>query len=267
MKNEEKYTCPFRFQMISASMLTSEQQYQREINNTEVKTLVENFNRFLAHPILVSSRNGKYYVYDGQHTLSMFIKKFGKDVVVPALIVEGLSEEEEAFLFCHQSDYTRKLSTKNILNAGFVANEEDVLGYCQVLRECGFEWEFREDKVPSKDGVIRSHGYPFNQIFMKKQKGAKQLKLVFDTINCVWAGSPDSLKEEVLKGIDVFTFAYRGEYDYNRLITALRKMNPGQIKKDAGLSMAKGSGKYGYAILSAYNRNLPAEKKLENRFA
>lgn len=265
MNQEEKYICPFNFQMVTASSLISAQPYQRELGGAHVNEIIQNFNRYLAHPILVSRRDGKLYVYDGQHTLAAFMKKFGNDVVIPALIVDGLTEQKEATLYRHQSDLNKKLTVKNALNAGLVANEADVVAYCEVLKSCGLEYEFSKDKIPNSDGVLASHGYTFSQIFSKKSKGAAQLKNVLDIINSAWGKRAKAMDVEVLKGIDVFSTVYKGEYERSRLITALQNVNPGAIKKNATESMAKGSMKYAEAVWMIYNNRLSKEKKLPNK--
>lgn len=263
---EGKYNCPFNFQMVTASSLISAQDYQREISGAHVTELVQNFDKYQAHPILASRRAGKLYVYDGQHTLAAFMKKFGNDVVVPVLIVDGLSEQDEAKLFRHQCDFNKKLTVKNVLNAGFVANENDVIAYCDVLKSCGFEFEFsKTDRAQNRDGVLANHAYTFNQIFRKKNKGAAQLKNVLTIISSAWGKRAKAMDVEVLKGIDVFTTIYKGEYEMARLISSLQNVNPGAIKKNATESMAKGSLKYAEAVWMIYNNRLSKEKKLPNR--
>lgn len=69
------------------------------IDLNEVKSL--NPNKI--NPLLVSYRNNKYYVIDGQNTLCALCRLYGDKVVIPTIVIQGLTYEQEALLYMHET--------------------------------------------------------------------------------------------------------------------------------------------------------------------
>ena len=53
----------------SSQLIIPRETYQRELNPERVRKIVKEFDERVANEPKVSCRNGKYYVFDGQHTL------------------------------------------------------------------------------------------------------------------------------------------------------------------------------------------------------
>ena len=57
--------------------------YQRKLDRNKVRKIVANFNNNIMNPIKVSYRDGKYFVFDGQHTeQALILMNDGKDTDV-----------------------------------------------------------------------------------------------------------------------------------------------------------------------------------------
>lgn len=69
------------------------------IDLNEIKSLKPN----KINPLLVSYRNNEYYVIDGQNTLYALRKLYGDKVVVPAIVIQGLTYEQEALLYANKT--------------------------------------------------------------------------------------------------------------------------------------------------------------------
>ena len=70
--------------------------YQREIRNNNIKEIIRKFDKNKVKPIVVSYRNGKYYVVDGQHTLTVLRMLFGENYIVTTRVLKGLTYDDEA---------------------------------------------------------------------------------------------------------------------------------------------------------------------------
>lgn len=64
------YNRNYEYKQVNSAFIVIDEDYQRELDQNRVKRIVANFNPDLVNPIKVSYRNGKYYVFDGQHTLA-----------------------------------------------------------------------------------------------------------------------------------------------------------------------------------------------------
>lgn len=71
--------------------------YQRGVNYRKVKRYYENYDADIYGIIIVSHRDGKYYVIDGQHRVEV-AKRLGLKSIM-CQILEGLTYEDEADKF------------------------------------------------------------------------------------------------------------------------------------------------------------------------
>ena len=102
------YNTKFKYCQLNARLLVVDKAYQREIQQDRVKRIVANFNPALVNPIKVSHRDGRYYVFDGQHTLaSLRMQNHSPSLMVDCKVYEGLSQEDEARLFAEQNGISR----------------------------------------------------------------------------------------------------------------------------------------------------------------
>ena len=80
--------------------LYSGQPYQRPVLDRDVDKLVREWDPRLLTPLVVSFRDGHYYLVDGQHRVCAMRKKNGgKDVTALCRVYHGLTYEQEAELY------------------------------------------------------------------------------------------------------------------------------------------------------------------------
>ena len=94
---EVEYRNPGMIRALSTSMLTSGLPYQRPMRQEKIDRLIREWNPRKLTPVIVSFRDGKFNVVDGQHHIEAMRKKAGgRDVIVPCIIHTGLTYREEA---------------------------------------------------------------------------------------------------------------------------------------------------------------------------
>lgn len=95
MKNDKgiiRFANPGEEKELSTAALTSGLPYQRPVKQAVVNRLIRHWNSKLLTPIVVSQRDGKNFVVDGQHRISAMRRmNGGKDVIVPCLVYIGLT--------------------------------------------------------------------------------------------------------------------------------------------------------------------------------
>ena len=65
----DRFVPNVRFEKIPIKDLYANQQYQRNLSETAILKMVEDFDIFQINPVKVSVRDGVNYVFDGQHTI------------------------------------------------------------------------------------------------------------------------------------------------------------------------------------------------------
>ena len=90
-------TAAYEYRQLMSNMLFTDTSYQRPVDASRVDQIVENFDPRVANTLKVSSRDGRFYVFDGAHTL-MALKKLHGDAPFPVecKVFFGLSYEDEA---------------------------------------------------------------------------------------------------------------------------------------------------------------------------
>ena len=96
--------CSYEYKRMPAAWLETDSSYQRKIDAARVERIVNSFDPRLANEVKVSFRDGKFYVFDGAHTLSALKRIHGEETfMVDCKVYYGLSYEDEAYLFALQS--------------------------------------------------------------------------------------------------------------------------------------------------------------------
>ncbi len=88
-------------ELLSTGDLFSGQPYQRPVKERVVEKLVREWDPRLLTPLVVSYRDGRYNLVDGQHrACGARMRNGGKDVVMLCQVYTGLTYEQEAELYC-----------------------------------------------------------------------------------------------------------------------------------------------------------------------
>ena len=99
-----EYDNPGVLRSLPTSRLTSGLAYQRPVNERVVNLLIRDWDEQLLEPLIVSFRDGRFHLVDGQHrVIALRRKNGGSDVMVLCRVYSGLTYEQEAEL-CFKLD-------------------------------------------------------------------------------------------------------------------------------------------------------------------
>lgn len=191
--------------------------YQRGLKQNKVANYVKNYDPMIFGTILVSYRDNRYWIVDGQHRVEV-AKRLGIKTVW-CQVIEGLTYEQEATEF-------HKINTRRVpLNANqkfhaLVESKDNVaLNIVGILNKYGMVYSRRgQEFVPNCITAIGS----VQTIYAKC--GAEQLDTVLRIVKRTWNGDHVSLRAEILKGLNTFISNYI--YNEETLIKALEKLKP-----------------------------------------
>ena len=214
----------YKLMEINSRDLEIPDEYQRRLNTERVAKIAAGFNERIANEPKVSFRDGHYYVFDGQHTISAR-KHLNGDNELPILckVYYGMTEAEEARLFAMQTGYSAALTPSAKLRANLHGEEKASSEFYEATEEAGFHIGFERGGGVGR--IICS-----NTAFAEfKRVGAEIYKEALTILLEAWGGDPESLRAEVLQGFIHFVELYHDEYDRNRLIYSLRSYEPNFI--------------------------------------
>lgn len=230
MANQKTQTTPNTLYVLkyinSKNLRVLGEDYQRDVNENRVAKIIANFNETVANEPKVSFRDGKYYVFDGQHTIAARIAMNGfEHLPILCKVYRGLSEQDEAFLFATQNGVCSAPTPGEKMRAWIFGGSTEALDFKQVTESTGVVLELT-------DTSCKNHLVCLNTAFaMYKKLGSKMYSDALNIIINAWDGEPESLKLEIIIAVCLFIRLYHNEYDMDRLIWKLRAENPKLIRQ------------------------------------
>lgn len=256
-----KFQDCFVYNLMRVGNLVSAQQYQRTIKNKIVNKICDNFDPRKFDPVKVAIRNGKYYLFDGQHRATAVMKMFGDDALIPCLIFKDITYEVEAELFAEQDQTRNTLKFNEVLNALYQSGRQDVVQFCNICAGFGFDVNF---KVKGEH-CITSYSYLFKKIYEKD--GSDMLRDVLTITTKAYGASPIATDSFLLQGVRRFIEVYGDVYKKDKLIQALKNIDNPRVIRDKGRTDQNrvGEDKYCATLLSSYNAICRGNNKLPMR--
>lgn len=246
---ETPYKCK-ELTIPSNLLLVPREAYQRKFTNTRAQIIAKEFDERIANAPKVSYRDGKYYVFDGQHTIAARkILNDGNDLPIHCKVYYGMTPEQEALLFAQQTGISAKLSAGAQLRAQLFGQDPDALAFKEATESVGLQIDYDQDRGKNRLGCVSTARKIYAAL------GPERYKESMSIIAEAWDGAPDSFRSENVIGISRFVDLYHNEYNRKRLLKQLSKVDPLTIYRSgqaAGLTLA-GYKKYLYQVLKIYN--------------
>ena len=186
--------------------------YQRPIKMPHVLEIVEHFNPNKLELIKVSDRDGKYYVFDGAHTLSALkIIHHQQPFMATCRVYHNLSFQEEAELFASQYENKKKVPFKYELRGHLYAEEPEYEAFRNLTEQCGFKLSIGGDVGPRRIGALQKAWAIYAEM------GPKVYEKTLRTIMRTWGGVEWTLFAYMLGGVATFIRTYPN-FSENRFI-------------------------------------------------
>ena len=244
---------------ISTGKLSSGLPYQRVVNEREVNRLIREWDERLLEPLVVSYRDGRFNVIDGQHRAAALRKMNGdRDVMVLCKVYSGLTYEQEADL-CYKLDKAKKrLSLSQSINALAESGADPEVSEIKRLMNCeGFTWALgrkysKNYEVAATRAVINAYRLLGGNGFLR------MFRLLGDT----WQGDVHSVAAPVINGMALFLKTYEVELSDRIFVKRLSSMDPEEITRRGRMdfSTTNTSLRYARILLERYNGGRGGQK-------
>ena len=98
--------------------------YQRVTDNTNIQKLIRDWDNDRCDFLLVSFRDDKFYIVDGQHRYTAANYKGIEEL--PCIILTGLTREQEARIFSRQNENVKKLTIYDVFKANLANGDTSI---------------------------------------------------------------------------------------------------------------------------------------------
>lgn len=233
---------------INTKLLFVDQLYQRDVDKARVAQMNKQYRAELVNAIKVSYRDGKFWIFDGQHTAELLkLRNRGRDLPVECKVFYGLTWLDECELFLLQNGVSRSVSMSDRFKARFNRGDKDVVAMVNIAEKLGIRVDFTKSKGDNRICALTTLNRVYNSL--GDDDYAEMLSIIKDA----WGGDAVSYSAEILKGMFIFYSTYKGQYNKKRLLTQLGRVSPSVIIREGKASTAPGFSKYARQILNAYN--------------
>ena len=259
--SEKSNTETTQIMNLNTKDLISSQPYQRDVDQKQVSYIVTNYDPHKFGIIKVSFRDGKYYVYDGQHRIAAFkVLNGDQDGFVKCEVHYGLTYEDEAKYFAEQYLGSKNVGIIYRWRALYEAKEEPVYSIVNSVRALGIEVKFTKVKEPNRIIAFKQ----LNDMWAKlgSDKTLKTLLL----LKKAWENDENAFDGNMILGMREFFYVYKDEINEETFVKQMKKVAPSVIivegKKD---SISKNGLNFAKVIWIKYNNGLKT-RRLDYKF-
>ena len=187
-----------RIAVVALDLFDVDYSYQR-VRTSHVNYLHDNFDINECDPLLVSYRNGKFYIIDGQHRYYAALSKGIEKLL--CIIRTGLTMEDEARIFVKTNTSRKPLSPFDTFKANIVCGNESIpdVKVDMIIKKVCDKYGVVVKKSPNgtEPRVLRTVSSARKIIKMKD--GEQRLDWIFDLISkSNWAECTESYGSDFL---------------------------------------------------------------------
>jgi len=239
--------CGYEFTRLSSMVLESDISYQRPIDAKRVARIVENFDARLVNPLKVSNRDGRFYVFDGAHTLAALkeVSKFD-NFMVPCILFHGLTYEDEAYLFALQRGESKEVATAARIKALILSGDPKAADFRRRTEAEGFKLSASHSSASCAFACVEKLWRVYET----------DPQLYSDTLHLLmacWHGEKWSLVANIVGGMSVFLRAYGKDYTAERFLKKVGGADLAALNRNKADDPRKDYC-YAYAMFKLYNK-------------
>ncbi len=197
---------------------------QRALDRAWVREHAAAFDPELFGEIVVSLRQGRYFVVDGQHRTEL-LRSFGwHDQKVPVLLYEGLTLAEEAELFLGLAD-RKAIRTFDKFRIRITSGDRVACDVQRIVRACGLVLD--QQHKDGAIGAVVSLERVYRGCGLAKKETPELLTRTLRLLKGAWGVSPDAFEGSLIHGAGLVLFRYADKVDDASFAQKLSKARGG----------------------------------------
>ena len=240
----------YEYVMLYPEQIKKDPKYQREIDVNRIKKITKNWDDDLVNAPKVSLReNGVYYVFNGQHTLAAWKKRYGNRPI-QCKVYRGLTETEEKDLFVKQEGFSKPVGLVDKLRAEYNSGNDEVMDMvrCIHLAGCTIDFDNRTSQTQNRINAVTT---AYN---VYKEVGHDNFINILDILRRSFYGDYRGFQDSFLKGMK-YLFKHHGDkIGIKQMVTALQKQPADYYVQKANRCEGSASVRYAKAFVEQYNK-------------
>lgn len=240
----------YEYTMLYPEQIKKDPKYQREIDIARIKKITKNWDDDLVNAPKVSLReNGVYYVFNGQHTLAAWKKRYGNRPI-QCKVYRGLTEVEEKDLFVKQEGFSKAVGLVDKLRAEFNSGDPDVTDMVNCIRVAGCSIDF-DNRTSNAQNRINAVSTAFN---VYKEVGHDNFINIIDILRRSFYGDYKGFQDGFLKGMKYLFKHHCEKISIKQMVTSLQKQPADYYVQQANRLEGSAQVRYAKAFATQYNK-------------
>ena len=189
--------------------------YQRGGIERHIEDICYNYNGDVQNEPKLSYRDNIYWCFDGQQTISAWVRKFG-DTPILCKVYNGMTYNDEARLFAIQFNNI-KVNPLKIFDSELKGSEPNAIKIRNAVELAGYRIPTTPSHVNNAVNCIGALKKAYKKI------GDEGLIEVMLTIRNAWGDAEFSTSSLIVEGMVKFYTVYHEAYNMKDLVSSLRK--------------------------------------------
>lgn len=222
--------------------------YQRPVDQKKIRNIMRKFNKNKVKPIIVSYRNGSYYVVDRQHTLTVLRMMFGNKAEVCVRVIRGMTSAEEAEYYYSQYEDCTNLSPMEMLKAR-MESDDKAKNMSLACKDAGYLLATEKGTERNRIACIST----FEKVYDKL--GNEDTNAMLKLMREVWDGDKNATSSAFLSGMGEFYRLYGDKIKPKRFVKVMSQVAAIDVLNEAARThiAATKSDKVTSVLVDHYN--------------
>jgi len=246
----------YEFIKLYPEQIKKDPRYQRNIDSKRIKQITKHWDDDLVNPPKVSLRaDGNYYVFNGQHTLAAWKKKYGNRMIL-CKVYRGLTEQEEKDLFVKQEGFSKAVNKADKLRAEYNSGTEDVVDMvrCAALAGCIIDFETAASNAKNRiNAVVTAYN-------VYKTIGRDGFINVVDILRRSFFGEQSAFNDGFLKGMCYLYKYHSAQFGVSKMVNALSQNAVDYYRQQATKYTGSAAVRHARVFAEQYNKRKKTEK-------
>ena len=201
--------------------------YNRGIKRKQVNKIKSEYHEDMVQPAIVSFRDGKYFIVDGQHRSQAKYELNGNDPNTPILcdVRTGMTYEQEADLYYRLNTGSRKLSFADELTGLIESKDAHALKFQSVIESCGY--------VIGGNNVNSLRAISTAWKIFNRNGGDEKLTTILTLTHSCWPNSKNGAHSTMIDGISLFLDCHGASFQTETFVKNLSDADPKSLINDA----------------------------------
>ena len=249
----------FEYVMLFPEQIKKDPKYQREIDIARIKRITKNWDDDLVNAPKISLRdNGVYYVFNGQHTLAAWKKRYGNKPI-QCKVYRGLTEDEEMQLFIKQEGFSKSVGTADKLRAKYNHGDKEVCDMVRCAQIAGCVIDFEKEKSRAKNQInavvaaFSAYGMVGHDNFIN----------ILSILKDAFFGEQIAFCDGMLKGMAYLFKHYPDKITVRNMVNSLQSQPVKYYEQESRKHIGTMPVRYAKAIAAQYNKKRRTENRIE----